>query len=93
MLRRNVGLALILGGVVAVAVALFVLVAIDTTVMAPGALLNCGTVLAPTPSSGSECASAHLDLTVVGVIAGVLGLAAIVGGGVLRAMNPRPLSF
>lgn len=93
MLRRNVGLALILGGVVAVAVALFVLVAIDTTVVAPGALLNCGTVLAPTPGAGLACAPAHRDLTVVGGIAGALGLAAIVGGGVLRAMSPRPLSF
>lgn len=91
--RRSVGLWLILGGLVLVSLAVFVLVALETTIVGSGGLAGCGSALAPVPGGDSVCGEAHVELWIVGGGLALVGIAALASGILLRVLNPRPLSF
>lgn len=91
--RRAVGLWLILGGLALVSVAIFVLLALETTVFSSEGLVVCGSALAPVPGRGGFCGGAHIELWLVGGAFAVLGIGALTSGILLRSLTPRPLGF
>lgn len=91
--RRAVGLWLILGGLVLVALAIFVLVAVETTVFGAGSLIGCGSAVSPVSGRGDVCTSALIELWLVGGAFAVAGIGALTCGVLLRALTPRPLGF
>lgn len=91
--RRGIGLGLILAGVVALAVSVFVLVVLETTIAPPDAIVNCGSAVAPTPEGSGLCRSTLGRLWLIGGGFGIAGILALAAGIALRAITPRPLSF
>lgn len=87
------GLWLILGGLVLVSVAIFVLVSIETTVFGTGALVACGSALAPVPGRDVHCDAALVEVWLLGGGLAVVGIAAVTCGILLRSLTPRPLGF
>ena len=93
MRRRSLGLWLILGGLALVALALFALVALETTVVGSGVRVACGSALTPSVADAFVCGPALRDLWLVGGSLAVAGSAGITAGIVLRVLTPRPISF
>ena len=84
---------MIVAGVVIASLAVFAVTILEYDVFAGGRLIPCGTAASPTPGVDPLCASALREPALVGIGLGILAMAAIIGGFVVRALAPRPLSF
>lgn len=84
---------MIVAGVVIASLAVFAVTILEYDVFAAGRLIPCGSAVSPTPGVDPLCAPALREAAVIGIGLGILAAAAIIGGFVVRALTPRPLSF
>jgi uncharacterized membrane protein len=78
---------------VAASLAVFAIAVVEYDVFTSAGLVGCGSAINPVAGRESLCASALREPTVIGIGFGVLAVGLMVGGVVLRARTPRPLSF
>jgi hypothetical protein len=78
---------------VAASLAVFAIAVVEYDVLTSSGLIGCGSAISPIAGSDTACASALREPTLIGIGFAVLAVGLIVGGVVLRARTPRPLSF